>query len=223
MNRLEVSNNVIALFFSLLDEMFDNIYVWNFGWYIEYEFWQARSFFVRLCLCYLWFHWGRTTCAALGIQGNFPKGKTVNHIALHPIISHCVVLYRVVSFPSQMCVSSSGRLSSGGQGLQERPRRLASRAGETVDLLPQVPPELLHSRRLPLLLQHSAGRDRRHPHQRQRRGDGHLLHSLQQVLWKEGKLTGNKLQDQNVDESGRVVRLAARRNNLSLCFTLPFY
>lgn len=118
---LVVSNNVIVLFF-LVAEIFCNIYVCNFSWYIKYELWQSRSVFVGLCFCYRWFHCGSTIYAALGIQDNFPKGTIVCHIASHRIVSYLIglyriVSYRIVSFPSQRCVSSSGRLSSGGQGL----------------------------------------------------------------------------------------------------------
>lgn len=79
------------------------------------------------------------------------------------------------------CMTPPGGVSPGGEGLQERPRRFSSRPGEAVDVIPKVPPELLHPRGFPLLLQHPAGRDGRHSHQRAGCGDGHFLHALQQV------------------------------------------
>lgn len=86
------------------------------------------------------------------------------------------------SFKCKLAAMSwSGGVSSRGESLQERSRRLTPRAGETVDLLPQVSDELFHPWGFPLLLQHPAGCDRCHSHQWERCSDGNFLHTLQQV------------------------------------------
>lgn len=63
-------------------------------------------------------------------------------------------------------------------GVQAGPRGVATRAGETVDVLPEGPTQLLRPRRLPLLLQPAALHQPRHQDARQGHHPGGLLYAL---------------------------------------------